>query len=1501
MSETVHEWWGQLRHDGVLIAPALLDEFFPALPEVRERDYKRLRDAWLALEARPAESDAQRAFVEAVVRGLCGLVGWQKGTQVEDSFKATSPTGQRLRPDWVLTDESANSAVLAVAFDQTDGLGIGRGKRAYARLLELLRATGTPLGLLTNGRQLRLVHAGPDYAAWAEWDAAAWFDEAEGRDQLRGLRALLGHESLTSPPEGQGLVAAIQASRHRQGDLAQVLGEQVRQAVEHVIDAIDTGLSRDPDVLRQVHKDPRSGEDIGDPAVLAAIYQAATRVVMRLVVLLYAEARELLPRSNETYHRSYGVEGLFHQLTSAQRHAGGTGPLAERMDAWPRLLALFRVVHEGSPHQDLPIRDYGGTLFRNGDLDAPDPVLRALAVLEQEGASDAALLRILRLLKIGRVKVRRGRSSSWVSGPVDFSDLRTEYIGIIYEGLLDFELKRAPDEDAIVFLNLGKQPALPLARLEAMGDKQVKKLIAELRKDKPAAAVDTSEGDDELTEDETEEAAEAEDLDHLDADSVDEEDAAATDEELRRRAQQWAEQAVEAAGIVRKRGKKSTAEHARERAAAASKLMERVIAPGRLYLATWGGLRKGTGSFYTRPALAVPTTHRTLAPLCYEETDDGLLPKTPEEILEIKVCDPAMGSGSFLVAALRYVTDALANSLVYHDRLGDEAQSTTVTLPVGEPASGHAYEELLPVRREDDRFDSLLKARLARHVVERCIYGVDVNPMAVELARLALWVETLDRDLPFEFLDHKLKCGNSLVGSWLHIALDYPARAWERESGDGRNGSQSKWLREIFKDRVKPELVELLERRSGALRLPGFGEITEDPVEQVGDLRAELQRIHYLPTREEREAAYHGFLGSPAFQNLKAVMDRWCAVWFWPADEDHREPALTPVQWASPSSAAQGLVEDVAQERQFFHWEIEFADVFRPARRGFDALLGNPPWEIAKPNSQEFFSNHDPLYRTYGKQEALRRQSELFDHDGQIESDWIAYQAAFKAMSNWVKASEDPFDVVLGRGQTALGEQWRRDRQDRSAIAHTDHPYRHQGAADLNTYKMFLEVARHLLREGGRLGFVVPSGIWTDKGATDLRRVFLEDSDWRWCYGFENRQRLFPIDSRVKFAPIIVERGGRTESVRAAFMRHDIGEWESPEPPALDLHLSDIQRFSPTTLTFLELKDDRDLEVTERIYGDHRLLGDVVEGMGGQYNGEFHMTNDSGYFTNATQLVRNGLLSESEDLRDPRARARLQVEGLVALYEGKCVWINSPYFEAPTRAVATEDVAAKSGDAWTKPRVAARNIGSSTNQRSLIVALIPPTGHGNSLPSIDGLSLRDAAWLCGMLSSLAVDYTLRMRVSANINWFHLETIPLAKNAVDDIIDLVLKLNAIGAEYGDAQPQRAFHDGRERMAARLLLDCLVSGAYGLCVADMQHMATRFPIYDRNAAGFSYTNLAVKVFRSFCSEGIHAARVMADEVTQARRDAGYDFGLDEPYTPTGGWSRANAEARRIREGR
>jgi hypothetical protein len=1487
----------------MLIAPALLDEFFPHLPDLHRRSYERLRAAWLAAEgaSRADLQAAQRGFVTALLEESLGLDGWQKASAVGDEFKAVSIAGDRLRPSWA-RPAADGGAAMVLQFDEADRLGIGRSRRSHARLVELMRRTGVPLGLLTNGQQLRLIHAGADYDAWAEWDAASWFDESEGRESLRGLHALLGARVHSADSVTARLAEAIRASRDRQGDLAQVLGEQVRRAVELVVAEVDGELERDAALRRAVWMDPATAELLDDDEAHSALFQAATRIVMRLVLILYAESRDLLPASVEAYHESYGVEGLYRVLAEADRDGadGATG------SAWARMLGLFRLVHDGSPHPDLPVRAYGGQLFRPGDVASPDPVLRALAAFERTRPADPVVYKLLRLLKVGRIKIRAGRSSRWVAGPVDFSDLRTEYIGIVYEGLLDYELRRAPADDPIVFLNVGKQPALPLSRLEGLSAGDRKKLLETFKKDTGAAVETEEDVEPEADADTPSDEDEVDETEEVDATGA-AEDTGAPDEDAILVVHRWAREAVVDAGRVK--GPRSRSVHVTDLEqrinGEARKLIAGVVAPGRLYLVASGGLRKGSGSFYTRPALAVPLVQRTLEPLCYTRDEDVLIPRTPEEILSLKICEPAIGSGSFLVGALRYLVDALVASFEHHGRIRRRAErETIVTLPFGVGATGEENEEVFDLPPEDERFLDRLRPRLARHVVERCLYGVDVNPMAVELARLALWVETLDRDLPFEYLDHKLKAGNSLLGCWLHLVDDYPLRALDREGGDGPKGTSTKWLRSRFAQ-AKREMPDVIRATRGALTL--FDGLTLPAEDVVARVRERFEKLHDLP-QELREAAYRQLLDSGEYRALKRRMDIWCALWFWPPGDDSLP---LPRTWSELDNAAEGTVDRVAGEQRFFHWEIEFPDVFGPVRSGFDAVLGNPPWETVQAESNEFFSRHEPLYRTYNKTTALDSQRRLFAADPRIERDWDAYTSSFKSFTNFVKASGDPFDTSLGRGTAAadLAAAWTEERSRRPNLASRDQPFRLQGSGKTYTYKLFLESSHHVLRDGGRLGMLLPSGVYTDAGSATIRRKLIEACRWEWAYFFENKLRIFPIHSSYKYGPIVVERGGATEVVKAAFMRHDVREWERPEEHVVRISVNDIKRFAPATWSFLELKGDRDLELADRIYADHPLLGDWLQLRGGSYSQEFNVTSHDKFFVRRSRLEEHGLIKETDDMRDPRVRARLRVAGYVPLYEGKSFWLHNPYFlgrgakDSVSKCVTINDVQRELGSSWQTTRLCMRNVASSTNQRTFIVGLSPPSAHSNSAPTINGLRPSAAIELKPLLASLVADYIVRMKVSTNLNWFFLETVPVPLNDDSSLwalaSELTVRLNAVGEEFPESSDEALVEPG-ERMAARLLIDVLVADLFDLHPDDLEHIASRFPIYDKGPPDeLRYPQLAAEAYRAMAADGLDAAERRATELIEERRKLGCGFGLDELWEPEDGWERANLEAQAILE--
>ena len=485
---SLHDAWTSLRHGGNLLSVEALE----SLPRPEAATWglaDRLRAALTGLPVDEAPKGAElTALLDVTLDDACGLkVGWRKGSQLGAADAERLLDGTVLKPRRVW--RGPDGETLAVFTSRAKRIGVGKGRRPAAQVTEYVRRRGIPLALLTNGREWRLIWADADSLAWVEWTAERWLDAGQLSGELHTLRFALSWASLTkNGAEHSPVLSGIRDTRRGQAKLSSELGERVRRAVETLI------RSRRP-ILEGVWDDHENTD----------LYVAACHFVMRLVVIHFAEARELLPVDNPVYHQAYGLRGQLDQLDrlTPERRRG-------RHSAWPRMLALFRLLHDGSLHEAMLVPAYGGDLFQAGDK-AGDGLAQAVALLEDTAhpPDDETIHQILVMLTRTVIRVRQGASWRRVAAPVDFTELTSEYIGILYEGLLDYELHRAGDHP-VVFLNLGDQPALPLDRLEEMDDKALKALV-EKAKVKKEAASDEDEAPDEDADAETDDGQPGED------------------------------------------------------------------------------------------------------------------------------------------------------------------------------------------------------------------------------------------------------------------------------------------------------------------------------------------------------------------------------------------------------------------------------------------------------------------------------------------------------------------------------------------------------------------------------------------------------------------------------------------------------------------------------------------------------------------------------------------------------------------------------------------------------------------------------------------------------------------------------------------------------------------------------------------------------------------------------------------------------------------------------
>lgn len=889
------EWLSLVEISGPFLSLPVLLRVFPQ--QLDALDSGVSRDTRLAFaECEDAEGDraVHHAWLQFVLNRILSLPDEVLLTDqaIPPGLEFTvAEHGETLRPQWVVKRvEDEGAALLVVSYPAAQELdrtvNNARWQASPAtRMLALLQGTGIPLGLVTNGSHWMLVAARPgEPATYVTWDAALWSEEPL---TLRAFSSLVGAMRLFGAAERDRLPALLVESAQNQQEVTDQLGLQVRKAVEVLVQAVD-----------RINAD-RNGQLLSGVSE-KELYQAALTVMMRLVFVLSAEERGLLLLGDPLWNGNYAVSTLRDQL----REVPDENLLAYRHDAWPRLLSTFRAIHVGVEHDQMRLPAYGGALFdpdRFPFLEGRQASTNWREVAAQPlPVSNRTVLHLLEALQFLQMRIPGGGVEP---RRLSFRALDIEQIGHVYEGLLDHTARRA----TLTVLGLrgsgGDDVEVELSAIEAKaaeGEQALVDYLKERTGRTPAA----------LRSDLRRE--EPPNLLALRA-------VCAGDDGLYARVERYVH-------LLRDDSSGHPV----------------VIHTGSVYV-TKGSDRRSTGTHYTPRTLTEEVVKTTLDPLLYTGVSQGVEPsletlKTPTEILALKVCDPACGSGAFLVQACRYMAERVVEGWTKAE--AESGGNSALTVPEALPAGASHSQQLLPPEPEE-------RLALARRLVaERCLYGVDFNPMAVEMAKLSLWLVTLHKHRPFTFLDHAIKCGDSLLGLHEPVQLErfhlVPSRAQTRVV-DYQLTAIQKLLTEALRKREALERFTALDVRDAELkaRLHREAENSLSMARLLADLIVGAALSTAGSNAERSATLLDARLDELLLQAGSALATS--AEQRLASQEDGQLTAVWPLRQSA--SQMLGTANGSGEPRRPFHWLVEFPEIFMASGPGgFDVLVGNPPF-----------------------------------------------------------------------------------------------------------------------------------------------------------------------------------------------------------------------------------------------------------------------------------------------------------------------------------------------------------------------------------------------------------------------------------------------------------------------------------------------------------------------------------------------------------------------------
>lgn len=826
-----------------------------------------------------------------------------------------------------------------------------------------------------------------------------------------------------------------------------------------------------------------------------------------------------------------------------------------------------------------------------------------------------------------------------------------------------------------------------------------------------------------------------------------------------------------------------------------------------------GHERKTTGSYYTPTSLISVLLDSALDPVLEEKVAGaGTQEEQERAILEMSVVDPAAGSGHFLVAAAHRIARRLAQV-----RTGDE-----------EPAP-----------------DAIRTA--LRDVIGHCLYAVDINPMAVELCKVSLWLEALEPGKPLSFLDHHIKCGNSLLGTTPELVAEgIPDAAYDPIEGDDK---------EIAKALKKRNWQE----REGQLSLGEAG--IELPIPALAEAMREVEALadnHALSSLRSKEARHRAVLESTDHARARRTADAWTAALV--AEKTRSAPELTTASvralaasadWASPTTRA--LVDRLARQYGFFHWPIEFPHVF--SRGGFDVVLGNPPWDRVKLQEKEFFAERSPAIA--GARNAAERKRMIASLEREDPALWATFRGA-------LRQADGESQLLRYAGRYPL-----------------------TGRGDINTYSVFAESMRSVLAPTGRAGVIVPTGICTDDTTKHFFGDLVGTQSLASLYSFENEEFVFPaVHHATKFC--LLTMTGPDRRIPAAdfvFFARQVS-WLSEEDRHFTLGPEDFALLNPNTRTCPTFRSRRDAEIAKAIYRRVPVLvrDDDPEGnpWGVSFLRMFDMANDSGLFRDTPGSDRLPLyeakMIHQYDHRYGTYAGQTEAQRRVGvLPQPPEQHKRDPaYCTQPQYWVDEDAVAARLSDRWSRDWLLGwRDVTSSVASRTMIAAALPRVAANHKLPlalSLDPM----LPLLLTDLNSFAFDWQSRQKLGGlGFTFFVLKQLPTltpghyaeeapwAPTTVGDwlrryLVELVYTadhLAPLAADMGYGGQPFEWNDDR-RSQLRAEVDAAMFHLYGYERSDAEYILDSFWIVrDRDIKAYGTYRTKELVIDAF--DALHRA--------------------------------------------